>query len=29
MRNMLVKVQVPLGILAIVTSIGYTALYFI
>ena len=28
-RSMLVKVQVPLGILAIVTSIGYTALYFI
>jgi hypothetical protein len=28
-RNMLIKVQVPLGILAIVTSIGYTALHFI
>ena len=28
-RSMLVKFQVPLGILAIITSVGYTAFFFV
>ena len=28
-RNALIKVQVPLGVLAIITSIGYTVLFFV